>query len=273
MIKSVIKENVANHVAPKANKVEMKLEIHGDTRIDNYYWMRLTDEQKSAKELDNHTQKVVDYLNSENTYRDSVTKDLKGFEDDLFEEIKGRIKQTDMSVPYKNNGYFYITRYEEGKEYPIHARKKNKLDNDEEIMLDVNKLAEGHEYYAVGGRSVSPDNKILAYGVDTVSRRQYVIHFKNLETGESYEDKIENTTGGVTWANDNKTVFYTRKDDALRAYKIFKHRLGTDSAMDEEVYHEDDDTFTTFVYKTKSRKYIVIGSYATLSREYRVLNA
>lgn len=258
---------------PTANKEAHKMIKHGDTRVDDYYWMKLSDEQKLAAEPDQATQKVLDYLNSENTYREQMTSHLDSFETKLFEEIKGRIKQNDESVPYKLNGYYYITKYEEGKEYPIHTRKKGSLNGKEEVMLDVNVLAKPYEYYSVAGRSVSPDNKILVYGEDTLSRRQYTLRFKNLETGEMYDDVIANTTGGATWANDNKTVFYTRKDAALRSYKIYKHKLGTPADSDVEVYHETDETFGTYVYKTKSKKYLIIGSYATLSSEYRILEA
>jgi len=259
--------------APVARKLPEQLEKHGDIRTDNYYWMKLSDEQKNAKELDEQTQAVVDYLNAENAYKEEMLGHTKDLQEKLYEEIVGRIKQTDMSVPYRKNGYFYITRYEEGKEYPIHSRKKESLDNAEEVMLNVNELAKGKNYYAVGSRTVSPDNTMLAYGEDTLSRRIYNVKFKNLETGEMLTDVIENTTGGVTWANDNKTLFYTRKDAALRAYKIFKHVLGTPSSQDVEVFHEVDETFGTFVYKTKSKKYIVIGSYSTLSNEYKYVNA
>lgn len=258
---------------PKAEMVKKEMTIHGDTRTDNYFWMRLSDEQKNAETPDASTQKVIDYLNSENDYLKTVMSHTDEFQEQLFEEIKGRIKQTDMSVPYKKDGYYYITRYEEGKEYPIHSRKKGSLDAAEDIMLNVNELAKDYNYYAVGGRSVSPDNTMLAYGQDTLSRRIYTVKFKNLETGELLADEIPNTTGGVTWANDNKTVFYTVKDDALRAYKIFKHKLGTDAKDDELVFHEKDETFSTFVYKTKSKKYLIIGSYQTLATEYRILEA
>ena len=259
--------------APVADIQPQKLEKHDDVRVDNYYWMKLSDEQKNAKTPDEQTQAVLDYLNSENDYKEEMMGHTKDLQENLFNEIVGRIKQTDMSVPYKSNGYYYITRYEEGKEYPIHSRKKGELTSEEEILLDVNELAKDHNYYAVGRRSVSPDNKILAYGEDTLSRRIYTVRFKNLETGELLEDQILKTTGGVVWANDNKTVFYTRKDEALRAFKIFKHKIGTPSSEDVEIYHESDETFGTFVYKTKSKKYIIIGSYATLSNEYRYVNA
>lgn len=259
--------------APTAKTDPYPMVIHGDERIDDYYWMRLSDEQKNAKTPDAATQEVLDYIRQENEYTSQAMSHLDPLKESLFEEIKSRIKQTDMSVPYKSNGYFYITRYNDGQEYPIHSRKKENLEANEEIMLDVNVLAKDFDYYAVGGRSVSPDNKILAYGEDTLSRRIYNLRFKNLETGEMYEDIIENTTGRVVWANDNKTVFYTRKDEALRAYKIFKHKLGSPNSEDKEVYHETDETFSTYVRKTKSQKYIVIASYATLSNEYRYINA
>ncbi len=260
--------------APVAKKVAKEMTIHNDTRIDDYFWMRLSDEQKNKPEAeqDEQTKDVISYLNEENAYREEMLSHTKDFQGKLFDEIVGRIKQTDMSVPYKDNGYYYITRYEEGKEYPIHARKKANLEAAEEIMLDVNQLAEGFSYYAVGARSVSPNNKILAYGVDTLSRRIYTIKFKNLETGEMYADEIPGTTSSVAWANDNKTVFYTQKDPTtLRSHKIFRHVLGTDTADDVEVFHESDDTYSTFAYRSKSGDYIFIGSYSTLANEYRYL--
>ena len=246
---------------PLAKKEAKELNIHEDTRIDNYYWMNKRDSQD-----------VIDYLTSENQYTDKMMAHLEDFQDELFNEIKGRIKQNDMSVPYDFNGYTYITRYEEGKEYAIYERKQ-KGSEAVELMLDANEEAKNHDYYAVGGRSVSPDNKILAYGEDIVSRRIYTVRFKNLETGEMMEDEIPNTTGSVTWANDNKTIFYAKKDDALRSYKIFKHKLGTSTDEDVEVYHEADETFSTYVYKTKSQDYIIIASFQTVSTEFRVVPA
>ncbi len=259
--------------APIAPREEHTITTHGDDRMDPYFWMRLSDEQKLQENPDTHTQKVLDYITAENAYKAEAMGHLGGLEERLFNEIVGRIKQTDESVPYKSNGYFYITRYEEGKEYPIYSRKKGDLTNEEEVMINVNELAKDYSYYVAKGLAVSPNNSMLAYGEDTLSRRIYTIRFKNLDTGEYLEDVIENTTGSVTWAEDNKTVFYTRKDAALRSFKIFKHTLGTDSSEDVEVWHEEDETFGTFVYKTKSKKYIVIGSWATLSNEYRYIPA
>lgn len=259
---------------PIAAKKATKLEKHGDVRTDNYFWMRLTDEQKNAEKKDEQTQKVIDYLNAENEYYKKEVEATKKFEENLFEEMKGRIKEDDESVPYKKNGYFYITRYEKGGQYPIYSRKKESLEASEEILFNVNKLAENFEYFQLGGVNVSPNNKLAAFAIDTVSRRQYTLQIKDLQTGKIYNDKIENTTGGSVWANDNKTLFYVKKDPTtLRSYKIFKHILGTDASADVEVYHEKDETFNTFVTKSKSDKYIIIGSGSTLSNEYRVLDA
>ncbi len=249
--------------APTAKKVPKELTKHDDTRIDNYYWLNKREDQA-----------VVDYLNEENDYTDKMTAHLKDLREELFEEIKGRIKQDDQSVPYRDRGYYYITRYEEGQEYPIYARKKGSLEANEKIMLNVNEMAKDYDYYNVGGLSVSMNNKLLAFAEDTLSRRIYTIKFKNLETGELLEDAIPGTTGGLAWANDNKTVFYTtREEGTLRAYKVFRHVLGTPVSEDVEIWHESDNTFSCFAYKTKSDKYIVIGSYQTLSQEYRVLEA
>ncbi|CAM1355481.1 Dipeptidyl aminopeptidase BI [Tenacibaculum ascidiaceicola] len=260
--------------APVAEKQPTKLEKHGDVRTDDYFWMRLTDEQKNAKVKDEQTQKVYDYLNAENAYYEEMTKETKEFQEELFQEMKGRIKEDDESVPYKKDGYFYITRYEKGQQYPIYSRKKETLEAEEEIMFNVNKEAKGYDYFQLGGLNVSPDNKMVAFATDTVSRRQYFIRIKNLETGKIYKDIIENTTGGSVWANDNKTLFYAKKDPVtLRSSKIYKHTLGSDASLDELVYEEKDDTFGAFVTKSKSKKYIIIGSYSTVSTEYHVLDA
>lgn len=248
---------------PIAEKKPKELTIHGDTRIDNYYWLR-----------ERENPEVIAYLEAENAYRASVMKKTETLQEELYEEIVGRIKQTDQSVPYKKNGYYYYTRYEEGKEYPIHCRKKGSMEADEEVMLDVNQMAEGHAYYSVSGLNVSTNNRYLVFGVDTVSRRKYTLHVKDLTTGKMLDDQIPLTTGGSTWANDNKTIFYTTKDEqTLRSSEIHKHILGTPAANDHLVYTEDDETFSTFVYKTKSEKYIVIGSSSTMTSEYRVMDA
>ncbi|MFK7786491.1 MAG: S9 family peptidase [Crocinitomicaceae bacterium] len=260
--------------APKAKQIEKKITTHGDTRVDNYFWMRLSDEQKEAETSDAQTQDVLDYLNAENDYLKTVMKPTEGLQEKLFEEIVGRIKQDDQSVPVKVNGYLYYTRFEEGQDYPLTCRKKGDEAGEEEILLNMPKMAEDQSYFAVGGQSISENNELLAYSVDLVSRRQYTIHFRNLVTGEKFEDEIKNTTGGITWANDNKTVFYTKQDPVtLRSNQIFKHVLGTPVEDDQLVFEETDETFGCSVYKTKSRKYIMIDSYQTLSTEYRFIDA
>lgn len=259
---------------PVAKKVPHQSVIHGDTITDNYFWMRLSDEQKEAETPDAQTQDVLDYLNAENAYREEVMAHAKAFQDSLFDEIVGRIKQTDQSVPTKVDGYWYYTRFEEGDQYPYICRKKETMEAPEEIMLNGPEMAKGHAYFSFGGRSVSEDNNLLVYGVDTVSRRVYTLYVKDLQTGDHLSDVIEGTTGGATWANDNKTVFYTKKDPGtLRSFQIWRHKLGTPQSEDVMVFEESDDTFSCYVYKTKSKKYIMIGSSQTLSSEYRFIDA
>jgi oligopeptidase B len=248
---------------PVAKIVPKSLEKHGDKRIDNYYWLN-----------ERENPEVIDYLNQENEYYQKSTAHTKPLQDELFLEMKSRIKEDDSSVPYLYNGYYYITRFETGKDYPIYSRKKGSLEAKEEIMFDCNEMAKGQSYFNLSGISISEDNQWAAFGVDLVSRRQYTIQIKNLKTGEILPVKIENTTGGSTWAGDNKTLFYTRNDiQTLRSDKIYKHTLGTDASADVVVFHEKDDTFNTFVYKEKSKKYLVIGSSSTLTSEYQILEA
>src|SRR6056297_1395892 len=256
-------KNTENIQPPDAQKKPKELTIHGDTRIDNYYWLN-----------DRDNPEVIEYLKAENKYAESVLKPTEDLQENLYEEMKSRIKETDQSVPYFFNGYYYYTRYEKGKEYPFYCRKKGTLDAEEEVMLNVNKMAKGYDFYRVTGINVSPDNKLLAYGVDTVSRRKYTIYVKNLETGELLSENIPVTSGSVAWANDNKTFFYTKKDEVtLRSNKIFKHTLGNDYQSDQEIFHEADETFRTNIYKSKSQKYLIISSGSTLSNEYRILDA
>jgi len=218
--------------------------------------------------------RLIDFLKKENEYTKAVMAHTEALEKTVFQEIKGRIKQTDLSVPYKLDDYFYYTRYEDGKEYPIYCRKKGSLDGPEEIMLDANTLAEGHEFLSVDTRAVSFGQDILAYAVDTKGRRFYTIYFKDLKTGELLKDVITNVTGNMDWANDNRTLFYSRQDPTtLRSYQIYRHVLGTEPSEDQLVYEETDDTFSIFVFKTKSKKYMMIGCFQTLSREYRYLVA
>lgn len=254
--------------APVAEKKVKELTAHGDTRIDEYFW--LNDYFKKGPD----STKVLEYLTAENNYLDTMMSGTKKFQEDLFNEMKARIKEKDESVPSFSNGYYYYTRTDEGKQYYKYCRKKGSLDAPEEVLLDVDKMAEGHEYYSVSGFSISPDNTMLAYGVDVVSRRQYVIQIKNLQTGEILNDEIRGTAGNPVWAADNKTIFYTLNNPAtLLSEKIRKHKIGTDASADVTVYEERDPTNYIGVYKTKSRDYIVIYSSATLSSEYRILEA
>ncbi len=249
--------------APLARKIPQNLEIHGDVRIDDYYWLN-----------DRSDPEVTAYLEKENAYYETLTAHSKNFQEQLFLEMKARIKEDDSSVPYKYNGYWYFTRYEEGREYPIYSRKKESLEVAEEIMFNCNEMGEGHEYFHLSGISISSDNTFASFGVDTIGRRQYTIRIKNLFTGEIYDDVLEHTTGGAVWANDNKTLFYTHNDEVtLRSDKIYRHLLGSKMESDVLIFHEEDDSYYTFVYKTKSRKYMVIGSTSTLTSEFRILTA
>jgi len=249
--------------APQAKVIQKTLKKHKESRIDNYFWLN-----------DRENPEVIDYLNQENAYYQSMTSHTKGLQESLYEEMKGRIKEDDSSVPYFYNGYYYITRFETGQDYPIFSRKKGSLSADEEIMFNCNELAKDHAYFKLGGLSISPDNKFATFGVDIVGRRIYTIQIKNLETGEILPDKIENATGGSVWANDNKTIFYVRQDEVtLRSDKVFRHKLNTNSDKDVLVFNETDDTFNVSISKEKSRKYIVIGSGSTLTTEYRILNS
>jgi len=253
---------------PVCEKKPKELIANGDTRIDNYYW--LNDYFKKGPD----SNKVVDYLVAENKYYDTMMAGSKGLQEKLYEEMKARIKEKDESVPVFKNGYYYYSRVEEGKDYYVYCRKKGTLDAKEEVLLDVNTMAEGHNYFSATGFAISIDNKLMAYGIDTLSRRQYNIHIKNLETGEVFKDVIPNTEGNPVWANDNQTIFYTSKNlVTLLSEKIKKHTLGTDVAADKTVYEEKDPSNYIGVEKTKSDKYILIGSSATLSSEYRYINA
>ncbi len=248
---------------PVATKKDTVLEKHGDKRVDSYYWLN-----------NRENPEVIDYLKQENEYYEKMTAHIKDFRESLFQEMKARIKEDDTSVPYFYNGYFYITRYEKGKEYPIYSRKKGNLNAPEEILFDCNEMAKGSTYFNLGGLNVSEDNKLVAFATDYVGRRIYTIQVKNLETGEILADKIENVTGNSVWANDNKTLFYSTRDKVtLRSDKIFKHVLGSSSAQDQLVFHEKDDTYMVYVMKSKSKKYLVINSSSTLTGEYQILNA
>jgi len=248
---------------PKAKIIPTTFEKFDDIRIDNYFWLN-----------DRENPEVIDYLIKENEYYQEMTAHTHNFQKELFEEMKSRIKEDDQSVPYLYNGYYYITRFETGSDYPIYSRKKGSLSANEEIMFNCNELAKGHKYFKLGGLSVSFDNQYIAFSVDTFGRRIYTVQIKNLVSGEFFNDKIENTTGDSTWANDNSTLFYTRQDEqTLRPDKVFKHKLNTDAVNDSLVYFEKDDTYSVEVTKEKSKKYIVISSSSTMTTEFRTLLA
>jgi len=248
---------------PKAKCIPHQLEKHDQVRVDPYYWLN-----------DRTNSEVVAYLQAENEYAKAMQEHTADLEQVLFKEIKGRIQQTDLSVPFQQEDYIYYIRYEEGKEYALYCRKKGSLSSPEEIMIDGNALAQGHEYFSLGHWMISSGQDILAYAIDTQGRRIYSIGFKNLTTGETLPDVIPAVTGNMEWGNDNRTIFYSRQDpDTLRAYQIYRHVLGTHSAQDELVYEEVDETFSAFVAKSKSKRFLLIGLHQTVSSEYRYLNA
>ena len=247
---------------PKATVRPHEMTMHGHTRIDNYYWLN-----------ERENPDVLAYLEAENQYVDACLKHTEPLQEQLFKEITGRIKQDDNSVPVKIRDYYHYTRFEEGKEYPIICRKKHSLEAPEEILLDGNQLAEGHAFFQIGEISLSEDDRLLAYSVDTVSRRIYTVYVKDLATGELVGEPIPNTSGNIVWASDNATLFYGVKDETLRPCKIMRHRLGTPVADDEQVYEETDETFVCYISKTKSRKYLIINSDSTLSSECRILES
>lgn len=247
--------------APRAKKIPKQLSIHGDARIDNYYWLNQKEDQA-----------VIDYLNEENAYTEEKMASTKNLQDKLYHEIIGRIKEDDESVPYFKNEYWYYTRYVKGGEHPIYCRKKGSLDHPEEVMLDVNDLASDHAYYHVAGLSVSPDNRYLAFGEDTLSRRIYTIRIKDLSSNQILDISILKTTGGAAWANDNKTLFYTERDEqTLRSFCI--KRFNMETAKTDLVFEEKDETFYCYVGKSKSQEYLVISSDSTLTSEYQYLSA
>ena len=248
-------------VPPVAEKKPHEMSLHGTTRVDNYYWLNQREDQQ-----------VLDYLNAENEYTSQVLKPTEGLQNTLFEEIKGRIREDESSVPYQLDGFYYYTRFVEGAEYPIFCRKKGSLEAEEEILADGNKMAEGHSYFSLQ-TLVSPDHKLLAEITDTVGRRIYDVRIKNLATGEYLPDVLEQMTGNVVWANDNQTLFYSKQDSqTLRSYQIYRYQLGKPNE-DTLVYEENDETFAIGVSHTKDRKFLLIGSGSSITSEYLYLDA
>ncbi|SHN00517.1 oligopeptidase B [Cyclobacterium lianum] len=255
--------NKKNITPPIAKIQPTTLLLHEHSRMDNYYWMKNREDPE-----------VIDYLHSENEYTEKCLLPTKSLQDTLFEEMKGRIKEDDSSVPYFKNGFFYYQRFEKSKEYPIHCRKEGQLSAHEQILLDVNKLAEGKAYMHVNALAVSPDTCMLSYAADEVGRRIYSIFFKDLQSGQLLEDHLVGVTGNMAWANDNKTLYYSKQDpQTLRSNRVFKHILGEDPANDSLVFEETDETFTVSVRKSKSGKYLFINSNSTVSTESRFLDA
>jgi oligopeptidase B len=248
---------------PSAKKIPKELKKFDSKRVDNYFWLKNRDDPK-----------VIEYLEKENHYFKKMTSDTEDFQETIYNEIKKKIKEDDQSVPYFLNGYWYLTKYQKNKNYPIYLRRKSDLNSKDQILFDCNLLAEGYEYFNLSNIKISPNNKFAAYSVDTLSRRLYTIRIKNLHTGEVLNDQIINTSGGFAWANDNKTLFYTNRDsDTLRNDKILRHEIGTKSKDDKIVFHEKDNTFYTSVSKSKSNKFIIISSHSTLTSEFQFLDA
>lgn len=246
---------------PVPDKRPERLEIHGDTRVDNYFWLNDRDDPE-----------VIAYLEAENAYTEKQLAPLAGLQETLIAEMKSRIKPDDMSVPYKEGEYYYYYRYSEGHEYPIYCRRKGSLDAPEQVLLDVNVGAEGKEYYAVRGFSVSPDHSKAAFALDTQGRRIYTMHFLDLETGKALPGSIENVTANIEWANDSQTVFYTKQHpETLRWYQVYRHRIG--STGHDLVYQEDNETNSLFLEKSLSGKFIFLTSAETVSTEVRFLPA
>lgn len=247
---------------PKAKKTDKILEIHGDRRVDSYFWMN-----------ERENPEVLKYLEEENAYCDFVMKDTQDLQNELFEEMKARYKKDDESLPYFFNEYWYFVKYQDNNEYPIFSRKHQTLENPEEIILDVNILAEGKQFFEVGSVAVSPNNELATFSSDHVGRRIYNIQIKNVITGEILPDQIPNTTGKAVWANDNQHIFYIRKDKNLRAFQVYRHKIGTDSSEDVLVFDEKNEAFDVNIFKTKSLEYIFIASSSTISDEHRFIPA
>ena len=248
---------------PVVEVVPHDLEAHGDVRVDNYYWLR---------ERENPA--VISYLEAENAYMDAVMLETEPLQAELFKEIKGRIKQTDSSVPAPDHGFLYYHRTEDGKEYKIFCRMKDEPGAEEEIILDVNALAEGHDFCSAGWIRVSPESDTMVYAVDTVGRRKYTLRFRDLGTGSLLTDEIPNVTGDAEWFNDGKTLVYTKQDPStLRSYQVWRHVLGSDPDDDVLMYQEDDETFSLDIRKTASERFILIESNHTLTTEVRCIDA
>jgi oligopeptidase B len=263
-------EKTITATAPVAERIAHTISAHGHDRVDEYYWMRLSEEQRDAQEPDAHTRKVIAHLEAENAYTKAVLAPVEGLRKELFREMKARIKETDMSVPYRENGYWYHHRFQEGQEYAVHVRRKDEPGAPEVDILDENELARGSTYFDLADYEVAPGNRLLAYSTDRIGRRQYEIRFRDLDTGLDLPDVVDNTGGGCAWADD-RTVFYTRKDHTLRSYRIYRHVLGTDPAADEVVFEETDPAYSCEVFRSRSDRYVMVQTESTMSSEYHIL--
>ncbi|HPF89112.1 MAG TPA: S9 family peptidase [Flavobacteriales bacterium] len=255
---------------PQAAKRPFEISAHGHVRNDEYHWLRLSEEQRTAERPDARTQEVIAHLEAENAYCDSVLAPVRGLREELFKELKARIKETDLSVPYRENGYWYHHRFEEGKEYAIQVRRKDEPGALEQDFLDENEQAKGTTYYDLGDLEISPRNNIVCFSEDRVGRRQYELRFRDLNTGKDLPDVITNTGGGCAWA-DERTVFYPRKDETLRTYRIYRHEMGTPETADVLVYEEKDPAFSCEVYRSRSDRFVIITTESTTSSEHLTL--
>jgi oligopeptidase B len=254
-------DQTASAAPPVAKKIHTENHVNGGTLVDEYQWLR----EKSNPE-------VAQYLEAENAFTDTVMKPTEALQKKLYDEMISHIKETDVDVPYKNGEYFYYLRVEAGKQYPIYARKKGSLDAPEQITLDVNELAKGEKFMALGGYEVSEDGNLLVYSTDNTGFRQYRLHVRDLRTGKDLPDTAEKT-GSIVWANDNQTIFYSVEDAAKRQYRLYRHKIGTDTKDDHLVYEEKDERFSVQAEKSRSRKYIFLGSASHTTSEFRYLDA
>jgi oligopeptidase B len=247
---------------PIAQKQPQVLELHGDERVDNYFWIR-----------DIHDPKVIAYLEAENAYTSAMMQHTEALQTSLYNEMLARIKETDLSVPYRKGDYYYYSRTEESKAYPIYCRKKGSLDASEEVLLDQNELAKGHEFFSLGVFQVSPNHQLLAYSVDTSGSEQYTIFFLDLNTFQLYSETLAETSVSFTWGNDNKTVFYTKVDSTNRPFQLFRHTLGSDPKEDVLIYEEPDEAYFLGVGKTRSQAYILMSLGSKITSEVHYLDA
>jgi len=253
----------ATDLEPPVAKIEARVDtLFGTEMLDNYFWLRGKEKPE-----------VIQYLEAENAYTEAVMSGTEVAQEEMFQEIKGRIKETDLSVPVRRGDYYYYYRNEEGKQYRIYCRKKGNLEAEEEVLLNVNQLAEGHDFMSLGTYVISPDHSLLAYATDTLGSERYTLQVKNLVSGELYPETISNTTGDLVWFNDNKTFLYSMPDDAWRPYQVYRHQLGSDPEDDELVYQEDDEKYWTGLSRTKSGAYLLLGTESKMTSEYRFLSA